>query len=335
MAVPVQDDINAGRALNNGLKVIRRACFLVSDMRHEDNVIRSFTAYFIHVFLNCFNECTAVSVFHKSIDIVSVFIHEVFRIRGNQCFRCCDTDKGNLFSGSLLNDVRLKQKLPAFIEVAADVRMLCLFRQFQKSIHTEIKFMISGNHHVIIQVIHDRDDRFSFCKGSEGISLDRIAVIHKECFDSFFLERLTDLLESDHTESLLKSAVNITGEQHFNIAGLFSFRLRGFLRRGFGLGRCTCGRFFRLLCRCRTSAKHQRKSGKRAKHAVFSVNCFHRKPSCRSCMNLREDLLPVWICCLWNRPLHTAMSVCRCSEDGRLLHALRDSMKYRSASSCC
>ena len=52
MGMTIHKRVNSTRTFNNGLEVVRCIPFPVSDMPHQDDIVRTLFTYFIDIFLN-------------------------------------------------------------------------------------------------------------------------------------------------------------------------------------------------------------------------------------------------------------------------------------------
>ena len=101
--------------------------------------------------------------------------------------------------------------------------------------------MVAGYGDAVSHLVHQVQQSFPLGQKAHGISLDVVAVVNQDDLIALVLLVFTDLFQSGVAESLINSAVDITGKEDQNILffRIFFLRLQSLCGRS-----CICGTAF-------------------------------------------------------------------------------------------
>ena len=230
MAVAVEPGINT-RGVGNDVAVHPgRALGFIAQVSQNDNIVCAFSAGVIDRLLHGGVKGFAGVVLQETIDEFALVIHKVTGRGGTQGHGSTYAHERDFHTVEFLDDVGLEDRFAFLVEVAAEVGEISLFRQLQEAVHAVIELMVAGNGEIVADSIHDIDDAFTGGHGTDGFTLDGVAVIHQHDIvvsGQAFLHRV----KAGITPALINAAVHVTGEQDnqvlFQRRGSSFFRKRG------------------------------------------------------------------------------------------------------------
>ena len=177
VAVPVENRVDSGRIRDDVDAPPGRAVFAHAQMRERDDIVGPFGARGVDGVLNGAIERFPGRVLHEVVDEVPVRVLKVARPDAAERLGSRDSDERDLYARKFADNVRLENALPVMPEVAADVREVGEFGEFEKLRNAEVEFMISGNRDGISGRVHERDDRLAARLASERLPLNGVPAV--------------------------------------------------------------------------------------------------------------------------------------------------------------
>ena len=232
-------------------------------MCQNDHILRALRSGVIHRLLYRVVNGLAGIILQEAVNELSVFILEIGRCGTGQRLRRSHADKAKLLPGQLADHIGLEDQLALVVEVAADIRKVCLFRQLEETLHAVVKLMVAGDGDAVAHVVHQFDQRVALGHRTDRLALDVVAVVHENDVVALGDQIVADLLQSGIAEALVDAAVDIAGIEDDDIAVFLRLRFRGSFRLRRGSGRL-CGRRRRLgrgrLCGLRCCLRIRRRA---------------------------------------------------------------------------
>ena len=186
-----------------------------SQMAYDKYIVRAFLARIIDSFLNRLVNLFTGGIFREPVNKFPVFILEIFRGGGNQCFRRGNPYKSNSLVAKRNDLIRFQNQLTR-LDVGKVAGIITAFHpgsQLQETVHIVIEFMITGNRKIIPGCVHDLYDGLPSGQFADRRSLDRVAGIHQRHGIALFLQIFFVLGYFIDPQIVGNTAVNIIGVQ--------------------------------------------------------------------------------------------------------------------------
>ncbi len=212
MAVAVEEGVDAVRGGNHLAVGPGGALRLVAHVSHHDHVLGAGGAYVVNGLLHGVVNELAAFILEETVDELAVLVHEVTRRGAAQGVGGGNADEADLHAADFFDDPRVKDKLAALVEVAADVGELRSLDELEETVHTVIELMVAGDREIVSDGVHDVDQAFALGHGADGFALDGVAVVDQEHVvilgQVFFY-----LIQSDIAPTAVNGAVDVAREE--------------------------------------------------------------------------------------------------------------------------
>ena len=219
MRVTINHRINSTRVRDYLIRspTLRRS--LLSEMTDENDVVCTGIFRLVNRSLNLCIQAFSALILTESVDVCSTLILEVRWCGLCEALRCTCPHKCHLHCPERKHLIRSKYRLSGsqIHEVTRVISAVQLFCKLEKTVHSVIELMVSGNCKIIPDLIHDVDQITAFRQRADRRSLNRISGIRQNHIRSLRLHLFLVESKTCVTDVVIHTTVDIVRVQNNDV----------------------------------------------------------------------------------------------------------------------